>query len=261
MIKKFALILAAASLGAAAHGQSAPPAPAKDAPAAPAQDTSPLKTTAEKNGYALGMQIGTGIRKQGLEVDAASFTKGFTDAFAGGKTLLTEDEVRSILHAAQEEYQKEQSAILAAKAEATKKEGDAFLAANKAKDGVVTLPSGLEYKVLKTGDGKKPAPADTVVCNYRGTFLDGTEFDSSDKNGGPATFAVNGVIKGWTEALQLMPVGSKWELYVPAELAYGESGAGNVIPPNATLIFDVELLSIKDKADGAGAATPPAVQQ
>jgi len=129
-----------------------------------------------------------------------------------------------------------------------KKEGEDFLAANKSKEGVVTLPSGLQYKVLKEGTGPKPSPADSVVCNYRGTLINGTEFDSSYKRGQPATFPVNGVIKGWTEALQLMPVGSKWQLFIPPDLAYGQRGAGADIGPNATLIFEVELLSIQGKA-------------
>jgi FKBP-type peptidyl-prolyl cis-trans isomerase FklB len=138
---------------------------------------------------------------------------------------------------------------------ANKKDGDAFLAANKGKDGVVTLPSGLQYKILKQGNGPKPTANDTVECNYRGTLIDGKEFDASSKHGGPASFPVGGVIKGWTEALQLMPVGSKWQLFVPADLAYGDRGAGADIGPDATLIFEVELLSIKnDKDKGAGAA-------
>ena len=131
--------------------------------------------------------------------------------------------------------------------ETNKKDGDAFLAANKTKPGVVTLPSGLQYKILTTGTGPKPTATDSVVCNYRGTLIDGTEFDSSYKRGQPATFPVNGVIKGWTEALQLMPVGSKWQLFVPPDLAYGTRGAGNEIPPNSTLIFEVELQSIQAK--------------
>jgi FKBP-type peptidyl-prolyl cis-trans isomerase len=130
---------------------------------------------------------------------------------------------------------------------ANKTAGEAFLAANKTKEGVVTLPSGLQYKILKAGDGPKPTAADTVVCNYRGTLIDGKEFDASEKHGGPATFPVSGVIKGWTEALQLMPVGSKWQLYIPSDMAYGASGAGGDIGPNSTLIFDVELVSIKGK--------------
>ncbi len=132
-------------------------------------------------------------------------------------------------------------------AETNKKEGEAFLAANKTKPGVVTTPSGLQYKILKEGTGPKPTAADKVVCNYKGTLINGTEFDSSYKRGQPATFPVGQVIKGWTEALQLMPVGSKWQLFIPADLAYGERGAGNDIGPDSTLIFEVELLSIEGK--------------
>ena len=134
--------------------------------------------------------------------------------------------------------------------EANKKEGDAFLAENKTKEGVVTLPSGLQYKILKEGTGPKPTATDTVVCNYKGTLLDNTEFDSSYKRGQPATFPVSGVIKGWTEALQLMPVGSKWQLFIPSDLAYGaRGGPGGGIGPNATLVFEVELMSIQPKAE------------
>ena len=122
------------------------------------------------------------------------------------------------------------------------------MAGNKTKEGIVTLPSGLQYKIMKEGTGPKPTASDSVVCNYRGTLINGTEFDSSYKRGQPATFPVNGVIKGWTEALQLMPVGSKWQLFVPADLAYGDRGAGADIGPDATLIFEVELLSIEDKS-------------
>jgi FKBP-type peptidyl-prolyl cis-trans isomerase FklB len=136
-------------------------------------------------------------------------------------------------------------------AEKNMKEGETFLAENKTREGVVALESGLQYKILKSGDGEKPAAGDTVVCNYRGTLINGTEFDSSYKRGKPATFAVNRVIKGWTEALQLMPVGSKWQLFIPPNLAYGARGAGNLIGPNATLIFEVELIAIEGKAGNA----------
>ena len=142
-------------------------------------------------------------------------------------------------------------------AEVNKKEGDAFLAANKTKDGVVTLPSGLQYKILTQGTGPKPTPTDSVVCNYKGTLLNGTEFDSSYKRGQPATFPVGGVIKGWTEALQLMPVGSKWQLFVPSDLAYGQRGPGGGIGPNSTLVFEVELISIKSKPPKDGGAEAP----
>ncbi len=177
-------------------------------------------------------------------------------ALPGGKTLLTEEEAQAVMSEMQKQMHEQQQAKMAQAAEGNKKEGDAFLAANKGKEGVVTLPSGLQYKVLTAGTGPKPTTSDSVVCNYRGTLINGTEFDSSYKRGQPATFPVTGVIKGWTEALQLMPVGSKWQLFIPADLAYGDRGAGADIGPGATLIFEIELLSIadksKDKAPGAG---------
>jgi len=144
---------------------------------------------------------------------------------------------------------------------ANKKEGDAFLAANKDKEGVVTLPSGLQYKILTEGAGPKPTATDSVVCNYSGKLINGTEFDSSYKRGQPVTFPVTGVIKGWTEALQLMPVGSKWQLFIPAELAYGEPGRPPAIPPNSTLVFDVELISVQSKDVNKDIAKPPAKPQ
>lgn len=216
---------------------------------AAAQDAPAFKTPKDKFSYALGMEIGKGFRKQALDLDPESVGKGFADAFSGGKTLLTEDEMRAVLTSAQEEYSKKQAALRAEKAQAALKEGEAFLAANKSKEGVVTLPSGLQYKILKAGTGEKPEIDETVVCNYRGTLIDGTEFDSSAKHNGPATFPLRGVIKGWTEALQLMPVGSKWQLFVPPQLAYGENGAGQIIPPNSTLVFEVELLAIKENQE------------
>jgi FKBP-type peptidyl-prolyl cis-trans isomerase FklB len=148
----------------------------------------------------------------------------------------------------QKEMHDKQQAKMQEEGAANKKEGDAFLAANKSKEGVVTLPSGLQYKILKAGTGPKPTANDTVECNYRGTLINGKEFDSSYKRGQPADFPVGGVIKGWTEALQLMPVGSKWQLFVPADLAYGDRGAGADIGPGETLIFEVELMSIQDKS-------------
>ena len=214
--------------------------------AAAAQDTSQFKTPQEKISYALGMEIGNNFRKQALDVDPASVGRGLADAFAGGKTLLTEDEMRAVLASAQEEYRKKQAAVRAEKAQAALKDGEAFLAANKSKEGIITLPSGLQYKILKAGSGEKADADDTVVCNYRGTLIDGTEFDSSARHNGPATFPVKGVIRGWKEALLLMPAGSKWQLFVPSYLAYGESGAGQIIPPNSALIFEVELLSVQE---------------
>jgi FKBP-type peptidyl-prolyl cis-trans isomerase FklB len=219
----------------------------KRAPAAKAQTVLTLKTQKEKASYAMGMNFGTGLRKQSVDIDPAILARGLRDAFSNGRTLLTEDEARAVLTQLQNDLRKKQQELAQHLSEANKKDGMAFLEANKTKDGVVTLPSGLQYKVLQEGAGPKPAPTDTVVCNYRGALLDNTEFDSSYKRGQPATFPVTGVIKGWTEALQLMPVGSKWQLFIPAELAYGERGAGGQIDPNATLIFEVELLSIQGK--------------
>jgi FKBP-type peptidyl-prolyl cis-trans isomerase len=206
-----------------------------------------LKTPKDKQSYALGMNIGMGMHKQGLEVDPDIVMRGFKDAFAGGKMALTDDEARALLTELQNDMRKKLQEKAQQAGDANKKEGTTFLAGNKAKEGVVTLPSGLQYKILKEGTGPKPAASDSVVCNYKGTLINGKEFDSSYKRGEPATFPVSGVIKGWTEALQLMPVGSKWQLFIPADLAYGERGAGADIGPGATLIFEVELMSIQDK--------------
>jgi|SRR5579864_934008 len=222
-----------------------PQATAPKRPAGRTQAPLTLKTPKEKTSYAMGMNFGTGLRKQSIDIDPAILARGLRDAFSNGKTLLTEDQARAILTQLQTDIRKKQQELARQLGDTNKKEGMAFLEANKTKDGVVTLPSGLQYKVLQEGTGPKPTATDKVVCNYRGTLLDNTEFDSSYKRGQPATFPVTGVIKGWTEALQLMPVGSKWQLFVPAELAYGDRGAGGQIPPNATLIFEVELLSIQ----------------
>jgi FKBP-type peptidyl-prolyl cis-trans isomerase FklB len=218
-----------------------------------------LTTPKEKSSYAIGMNWGTGLHKQGIDVDSAALIQGMKDALAGSKTLLTEEEARAALMQLQSEMQAKQQEKAKQEGEAGKKEGDAFLAANKGKEGVVTLPSGLQYKILKEGTGPKPTADDSVVCNYKGTLINGTEFDSSYKRGEPATFPVGGVIKGWTEALQLMPVGSKWQLFIPADLAYGPRGTpGGPIGPNSTLIFEVELLSIKDKTPPPDKAPAPA---
>lgn len=225
-----------------------------------AQDAAPaapeVKTDKEKFSYALGMNFGEGFRKQGLDVDPAVFAKALTEAFTTGKTAMTDEEMKAVLTAAAADIRKKQAAQQAEKSEQAQKNGEKFLADNKSKDSVVTLPSGLQYKILKQGTGDKPTLEDTVVCNYKGTLIDGTEFDASEKHGGPATFPVKGVIPGWTEALQLMPVGSKWQLFVPSNLAYGQQGPPE-IGPNATLIFEVELVSIQ-KAAAAPAPAGPA---
>ena len=210
-----------------------------------ATSSAALATPKEKSSYALGMNIGRGLLHQSIEVDSASLLRGLKDTLSGSKPLLTDEEAQAALTQLQNEVQAKQQVAMQKAGEENKKEGEAFLAANKSKEGVVALPSGLQYKILAQGTGPKPRASDTVVCNYRGTLINGTEFDSSYKRGQPASFAVNQVIRGWTEALQLMPVGSKWELFIPPNLAYGPRGAGGMIGPNATLIFEVELLSIK----------------
>ena len=195
----------------------------------------------------IGTGLGANLKKQSVEVDSNLVSQGLKDTMSGGKTRLTQEEAQSVLKEVQTEVQKQQQEKMKEAADKNKTEGEAFLTANKSKDGVVTLPSGLQYKILTAGTGPKPTASDSVKCNYRGTLINGTEFDSSYKRGQPATFAVGQVIKAWTEALQLMPVGSKWQLFVPSSLAYGERGAGAEIGPNATLIFEVELLSIEEK--------------
>jgi FKBP-type peptidyl-prolyl cis-trans isomerase FklB len=219
-----------------------------------------LKTDKDKVSYAIGVNIGKSMRKDTVDVDPAIFSRGMKDALSGGKLLLTDDEMKVALTKLQAELHAKQEEAMQKTGEINKKAGDDFLAQNKTKEGVVALPDGLQYKILKESTGPKPAATDSVVCNYRGTLIDGTEFDSSYKRGQPATFPVNGVIKGWTEAVQLMPVGSKWQLFVPADLAYGNHGAGPDIGPNATLIFEVELLSIQNKA-AAQAPNPQAPPQ
>jgi len=231
----------------AAKTQQPPAAKTGQKPAAKSPTPLTLKTQKDKVSYAIGMSVAKNLQRQSLDVDPAILMQGLKDTLAGGKTLLTELEAQMVLTELQTEARKKQEEKMQQAGETNKKEGEAFLAANKAKEGVVTLPSGLQYKILKEGTGPKPTATDSVVCNYRGTLINGTEFDSSSKHGQPATFPVNGVIKGWTEALQLMPVGSKWQLFVPAELAYGPRGAGPDIGPDATLIFEVELVSIQAK--------------
>jgi FKBP-type peptidyl-prolyl cis-trans isomerase FklB len=219
----------------------------RKSPAASATTGLTLKTQKDKASYALGMSIGSGLQKQGVGVDPAIVSRGLRDAMSGKKTLLTEDEMKTALQQLRADVQQQQQAKAHAAGEANRKAGEAFLAANKAKDGVKTLPDGLEYKVLQEGTGPKPTANDTVTVNYRGTLVDGKEFDSSYKRGQPVSFPVGGVIKGWTEALQLMPVGSKWQLFIPTDLAYGDRPPSPDIGPGATLIFEVELLSIANQ--------------
>jgi len=222
-----------------------------------------LKTQKDKASYAMGMNIGksvgAGLKKDNVELDPALVARGLRDALSGGKLLLTDEEAKTVLMAVGNELNKKREAEAAVLGAANKKAGDEFLAANKSKEGVVTLPSGLQYKILKAGDGPKPTATDQVTCNYAGTLINGKEFDSSARHGGqPVTFQVNNVVKGWTEALQLMPVGSKWQLFVPPELAYGERGGGSTIGPNSTLLFEIELLSIKEKPPAEHPVEKPA---
>jgi FKBP-type peptidyl-prolyl cis-trans isomerase FklB len=257
-------------LGSAAAQQTPatstqPPAPAKAKPST----TTPHKSTAatkpkplalvtdkDKQSYAIGLNVGKSLHRDSIEVEPKFVLQGIEDAQGNGKLLLTDDQIKTVMTELQTQVRQQQEAKRLALAENNKKDGAAFLAANATKEGVVTLPSGLQYKILVAGTGPKPSANDTVVCNYRGTLLDNTEFDSSYKRGQPMTFRVGGVIKGWTEALQLMPVGSKWQLFIPPDLAYGDRGQGPG-GPNATLIFEVELVSIQP-ATAPAAAAPPA---
>jgi FKBP-type peptidyl-prolyl cis-trans isomerase FklB len=217
------------------------------APAAKSESATTLATPKDKLSYAIGLNVGRSLQKDSVVVDPTILEQGLRDALSGGKTLMTDEDARAAIVAIQTELRKKQEETMKQAGEVNKKQGDAFLAANKTKEGVVTLPSGLQYKILKEGTGPKPTATDSVVCNYKGTLIDGTEFDSSYKRGQPATFPVDKVIQGWTEALQLMPVGSKWQLFIPPEMAYGARGPSPTIGVNSTLIFEIELLSIQAK--------------
>lgn len=213
-----------------------------------AEDAKTFKDDKEKANYAIGISVGSNFKQANFEYDEAAFNRGMVDALAN-KPGLTMPEAQETI----KKYQQERRAILGDK---NKAQGAAFLAENKTKPGVVTLTNGLQYKILTEGTGEIPKPEDTVSVNYRGTFVDGTEFDSSAKTGKPATFRVGGVIKGWTEALIQMKTGAKWQLFIPYDLAYGEMGRPPSIPPAATLLFDVELISIQPPAPQSPPAAP-----
>lgn len=212
---------------------------AKDMPESKGSSSS-LKSTRDKASYAIGMDIGSSLKKQGLDLDPKILSDALATSYAGGKPMLSLEEASEAMKALQKEMVAKQ-ALAGVK---SKKDGEDYLIANKKKDGVKTLASGLQYKVIKEGAGKTPKLTDTVTTHYKGTLIDGTEFDSSYKRNEPATFPVQGVIPGWTEALQLMKEGSKWQLFIPANLAYGEQGHPPVIPPSSTLIFDIELIKV-----------------
>src|ERR1700752_1738343 len=222
---------------------------------APATATA-LNSKKDKISYPIGADLGKKLKTADIDVDPAILTRAMKDTLTGAKSEMSDDEIRATLTDLSKDLQQKQASAAKEASEKNRKAGEEFLAANKGKEGVVTLPDGLQYKVLTPGNGPKPSATDTVVCNYKGTLIDGKEFDSSYKRGQPATFPVSGVIKGWTEALQMMPGGSKWQLFIPPDLAYGERQAGPDITPGSTLIFEVELLSIQPKSTTTGAAGP-----
>jgi FKBP-type peptidyl-prolyl cis-trans isomerase len=207
-------------------------------------ETVELDTTEKRLSYGIAFGLGERLKADGVPLDVTAFNMGLRDAFEGGERLLSQEEIGREMQAYQASRQAERAAAAEQAATENTAAGSAFREANAAKEGVVTTESGLQYKVLRDGDGPKPLATDTVEVNYRGTLIDGTEFDSSYTRGSSVSFALNQVIPGWTEGLQLMPVGSKYELVIPPELAYGAGGAGQVIGPNATLVFEVELLQI-----------------
>lgn len=203
-----------------------------------------MKTTREKVSYCIGLETGKNLRHQFSDMDLQLLNQGFLDAITGASPRLTIEEVQSIMMALKQQIETQQRQFIAKISEENKKVGETFLVENKTKEGIVTLNSGLQYKVLTAGDGASPKLLDVVTTHYKGNFIDGKVFDSSYDRGQPQTFPVNRVIAGWSEALQLMKVGDKWQIFVPSYLAYGEMGFGNDIPPNATLIFEMELLGI-----------------
>jgi FKBP-type peptidyl-prolyl cis-trans isomerase FklB len=219
-----------------------------------AEEKVKLETQTDKVSYSIGLDIGRSFKTQGIDINSAALTKGIKDGLAGGEAMMTDEEIQATMEAFQAEMmakmggggdagapQSDGGSV----ADSNRIEGEKFLAENKGKEGVVTLPSGLQYKVIKAGSGKSPKSTDTVVTHYRGRLINGKVFDASYDRGEPISFPVNGVIAGWTEALQLMKEGAKWELYIPSNLAYGPRGAGPDIGPNATLIFEVELITVK----------------
>ena len=258
-MKKYALPLALAGLVTlqACNQQTAETekptaaAPTPAAPAAPAELK--LETTEQRLSYGIALTLGNRMKADQVPMDVDAFSAGLRDALTGAEPRLSEEEIGVEMQAYQEKAAAEQQAAQAALAETNMAAATAFLAENSAREGVVTTDSGLQYEVIEAGDGPKPGPDDTVEVHYRGTLVDGTEFDSSYNRGETVSFGVGQVIPGWTEALQLMPVGSKYKLVIPPELGYGAGGAGQAIGPNAALIFDVELISIPD-ADEAEAA-------
>ena len=209
--------------------------------------TQALTTDEDKVSYSIGVDLGKHLQRQGISINPVIFTRGIEDGMKGNPVLLSDEEMKTVLNDFQKRMMAKRAEEISKQAQDNKTNGDAFLASNKTKSGVITLPSGLQYKIITACKGPKPTKDDTVTVDYTGKLVNGTVFDSSEKTGKPATFKVTQVIPGWTEALQLMPVGSTWELYIPANLAYGERSVGSAIGPNETLIFSVHLISIESK--------------
>ena len=235
-MKRFIISFALLSLAGSVFGQD---------------KSTPLKDSKDKVSYSIGLNIGLNLKKQNVSINPDTFVLGLKDALAG-KPQMTDEQVKETMTAFEKEMIDKQKAAGVKNGA----EGEKFLAENKKKEGVKTTASGLQYKVVKEGTGAQPKEKDTVMANYRGTLIDGTEFDSSYTRGQPATFPVSGVIKGWTEALQMMKVGSKYQLFIPAKLAYGERAIGPDIGPNSTLIFEVELLDVKPAAGTNPSSSP-----
>ena len=224
------------------------------------QQPTQLKDEKDKVSYSIGLDIGNTFKKQKMDINTDVLMAGIKDAQSGAKPLLSEEQVKETMTAFSKSMVEKQTAAAKEAAEKNAAEGEKFLAENKAKEGVKTTPSGLQYKVLREGSGASPKETDTVVTQYRGTLINGTEFDSSYKRNEPTTFPVNRVIKGWTEALQMMKPGAKYQLFIPANLAYGERGAGQDIGPNETLIFEIELLSVKPSEPKPDGTPVPALE-
>jgi FKBP-type peptidyl-prolyl cis-trans isomerase len=258
------LVIATAVRAEDSKPSASPAASASPSASASAESNESLKDDKDKLSYSVGGDIGRTIQRLNVDLSQGPLTQGILDVLGNRPMALSDDELQQRLQAFQQKLAQKQEEALAQKqqemkssAEKNKAEGKKFLEENAKKDGVTTLPDGLQYKVIKQGSGEKPKATDVVEVNYRGTFIDGKEFDSSEKNGGPVSFPVNEVIKGWSEALTLMPIGSKWQLFIPSDLAYGDEGEGDDIQPGSTLVFDVELLGVK-KEEAQPAPSPEA---
>lgn len=241
----FGLLIAQAGLTAEVAPTQAPPGTVS------AGEKPVLKTKKDKESYAIGVEMVRNFIRQGFDIDLDIIIKGMKDVQTGNKLLLTEEEILGTLNIFASEVRRKQTEARLMVGEKNKKEGEEFLAANKTKEGVVTLPSGLQYKILKAGSGKKPTAEDTIEVHYRGTLVNGTQFESTYDVGKPATIKVSDphVIAGLREAFKLMPVGSKWQVFIPNQLAYGQRGSGRVIGPYSTLIYEIEVLAIKDRPE------------